>query len=98
MICIETLQLLFLCSNFNLNLIGVEISEEESESEGEAGEGTKLTKSREDIKRSSFKILRYGKTKEGVPDEVSNMFGPVDERANFFAGPCPRLQGWQEKQ
>jgi hypothetical protein len=84
-----------LCSHFNL--IRVEISEEESESEGEAGEGTKLTKSREDIKRSSFKILRYGKTKEVVPDEVSNMFCPVDERAKFFAGPCPRLQEWQEK-
>ncbi len=83
---------------YNRNLICVEISEEESESEGEAGEGTKLTKSREDIKRSSFKILRYGKTKEGVPDEVSNMFGPFDERAKCFAGPCPRLQEWQEKQ
>jgi len=78
-----------LCSNFRL--ICVVISEEESESEGEAGEGIKLTKSREDIKRSSFKILRYGKTKESIPDEVSNIFCPVDERAEIFAGPCPRL-------
>lgn len=50
-----------------------EFSEEESESEGEAEEGSKSTKSREDIKRSSSKVLRHGKSKEGVPEEVRSL-------------------------
>jgi hypothetical protein len=46
------------------------ITEEESESEGEIEDGQKLTKSRDDIKRSSLKLLRHGKSKDGIPDEV----------------------------
>jgi hypothetical protein len=58
----------------------------------------KLTKSREDIKRSSFKILRNGKSKEGVPDEVSCIFFTLNGSVETVAGPCPRLQEWQAKE
>ena len=49
-----------------------EFSEEESESEGDAEEGPRLLKTRDEIKRSSQKILRLGKAKESVPEEVSS--------------------------
>ncbi len=52
-------------------LLRFEFSEEESESEGDAEEGPRSLKTREDIKRSSQKVLRLGKAKESVPDEVS---------------------------
>ena len=59
------------CVFINPHLI-FEFSEEESESEGDAEEGPRLLKTRDDIKRSSQKVLRLGKAKESVPEEVSS--------------------------
>jgi hypothetical protein len=61
-----------LSTNYISISLAHDFAEEESESEGEADEGSKLTKTREDIKRSCFKVLRVGKTKDGIPDEVFN--------------------------